>query len=83
MIERVLEDLGRLPDCKALLREKLAAVTCGLGARNFLLGPSQPHKHKELTFRFHGPIEGGYQKSCLVGSSCLYYYTILHTYTML
>ena len=33
-------------------------------------GPNRPHKHKNLTFWFQGPIHGEYQISCLVGSSC-------------
>ena len=32
--------------------------------------PQRPHKHEDLTFWFQGPIQGGYQNSCLVGSLC-------------
>ena len=35
------------------------------------LGPKRPHKHKDLTFWFQGPIQGGYQKQWFVGSLCL------------
>ena len=32
----------------------------------------RPHKHQDLTFCLKGPIQGGSEKSCLVGSLCLY-----------
>ena len=44
--------------------------------------PKRPHKHEDLIFWFQGPIQGGYQKSCFVGSLRLYctvlYCTVLY-----
>ena len=31
-------------------------------------GPKRPHEHKDLTFWFKGLIQGGCQKSCVIGS---------------
>ena len=42
-----------------LLRERL------------FLRPKRPHRHKDLTFWFQGPISAGCQKSWLLGSLCL------------
>ena len=34
------------------------------------LGAQRPHKRKDLTFRFQGPIQGAYQTAWFVGSLC-------------
>ena len=45
------------------------------------LAPKRPNEHKELPFWLQGPVKRtGNQKSCLVGSLCLYtIYYILYT----
>ena len=53
-----------------------ALRACACGSLR-MRGPRRRHKDKELTAWFQGPIQGGYQKSYFIKSSCLY--TILYT----